>query len=48
MREVTMPEVPASDIGGTLQDAVDAHATKIEATVNADGTTWTVVVTFPN
>jgi hypothetical protein len=47
MREVTMPDVPESDVGRVTQDAADAKATKIVATANGDGT-WTVVVTFPN
>jgi hypothetical protein len=47
MREVTVSDVPESDVGATVQDAVDAHATKIEAKPSGDGT-WTVVTTFPN
>jgi len=47
MREVTMPDVPESDVGRVTQDAADAKATKIVATANGDDT-WTVVVTFPN
>ena len=46
MREVTTPDVPATDIGQVSEDARDANAIKIVATRNADGTTWTVVVTF--
>jgi len=48
VREVTTPDVPETDIGQVSEDARDANAIKIVATRNADGTTWTVVVTFPN
>jgi len=52
MREVTIPDVKKAEVGGTVQNAVDAGATKIEATPNengtiGNGTTWTVVTTFP-
>ena len=48
MREVTIPDVKKAEVGGTVQNAVDAGATKIEATPNGNGTTWTVVTTFPH
>jgi len=40
----TYPKVPKDDVGGEVQDYIDAGAKMVTVTPNTDGTTCTVIV----